>query len=76
MALDVEAARAAVQKIADAMGLSLDAGRATASCAIVNENMAGALRRDLASSAATTRASSRSSPSAAPGRCTPTRSPS
>ena len=43
---------------------------------IVNENMAGALRVDLASSAATTRASSRSSPSAAPARCTPTRSPS
>jgi N-methylhydantoinase A len=43
MALDVEAARAAVQKIADAMGLSLE-DAADGILRIVNENMAGALR--------------------------------
>jgi N-methylhydantoinase A len=43
MELDVEAARAAVQTIADAMGLSLDAA-AEGILKIVNENMAGALR--------------------------------
>jgi N-methylhydantoinase A len=43
MALDVEAARAAVQKIADAMGLSLEEA-ADGILRIVNENMAGALR--------------------------------
>jgi N-methylhydantoinase A len=43
MTLDVEAARAAVQKIADAMGLSLEAA-ADGILRIVNENMAGALR--------------------------------
>ena len=75
MALDVEPRAAAVQTIADAMGLSLDAA-AEGILAIVNENMAGALRRRSPCSAATTRASSRSSPSAAPARCTPTRSPS
>src|SRR4051794_9592449 len=43
MALDVDAARAAVQKIADAMGLSLE-DAADGVLRIVNENMAGALR--------------------------------
>ncbi len=43
MSLDVEAARAAVQTIADAMGLSLEAA-ADGILRIVNENMAGALR--------------------------------
>ncbi|HEX6027007.1 MAG TPA: hydantoinase/oxoprolinase family protein [Solirubrobacter sp.] len=43
MTLDVEAARAAVQKIADAMGLSLEEA-ADGILRIVNENMAGALR--------------------------------
>jgi N-methylhydantoinase A len=43
MALDVGAATAAVQTIADATGLSLDAA-AEGILAIVNENMAGALR--------------------------------
>jgi N-methylhydantoinase A len=43
MALDVEAARAAVQKVADAMGLSLEEA-ADGILRIVNENMAGALR--------------------------------
>src|SRR4051794_32944136 len=43
MELDVDAARAAVQTIADAMGLSLDAA-AEGILKIVNENMAGALR--------------------------------
>ena len=43
MALDVEAARAAVQKIADAMGLGLEEA-ADGILRIVNENMAGALR--------------------------------
>jgi N-methylhydantoinase A len=43
MALDVEAARAAVQTIADAMGLSLEEA-ADGILRIVNENMAGALR--------------------------------
>jgi N-methylhydantoinase A len=43
MELDVDAARAAVQTIADAMGLSLDAA-ADGILKIVNENMAGALR--------------------------------
>ncbi|HXV92414.1 MAG TPA: hydantoinase/oxoprolinase family protein, partial [Pseudonocardia sp.] len=41
--LDVEAARAAVQKVADAMGLSLEEA-ADGILRIVNENMAGALR--------------------------------
>src|SRR5207248_705894 len=44
MQLDVEAARAAVQKIADAMGLSSAEEAAEGILAIVNENMAGALR--------------------------------
>jgi N-methylhydantoinase A len=44
MALDVEAARAAVQRIADAMGLESAAEAAEGIVAIVNENMAGALR--------------------------------
>jgi N-methylhydantoinase A len=43
MSLDVEAARAAVGKVADAMGLSLEAA-ADGILRIVNENMAGALR--------------------------------
>jgi N-methylhydantoinase A len=44
MTLDVEAARAAVQKIADAMGLGSAEEAAEGIIAIVNENMAGALR--------------------------------
>jgi N-methylhydantoinase A len=44
MALDVEAARASVQTIADAMGLSSVEEAAEGIIAIVNENMAGALR--------------------------------
>ena len=44
MALDVEAARAAVQTIADAMGLGRVEEAAEGILAIVNENMAGALR--------------------------------
>src|SRR5438105_11488358 len=44
MELDVEAARAAVQKIADAMGLGSAEEAAEGILAIVNENMAGALR--------------------------------
>src|SRR6478609_752654 len=44
MALDVEASRAAVQTIADAMGLSSVEEAAEGMLAIVNENMAGALR--------------------------------
>src|SRR5689334_2953276 len=43
MTLDVDAARAAVQKIADAMNLSLE-DAADGILKIVNENMAGALR--------------------------------
>ena len=43
MSLDVAAARAAVQTVADAMGLSLEAA-ADGILRIVNENMAGALR--------------------------------
>ena len=44
MELDVDAARAAVQKIADAMGLDSVEQAAEGILAIVNENMAGALR--------------------------------
>ncbi len=44
MTLDVDAARAAVQKIADAMGLASVDAAAEGILAIVNENMAGALR--------------------------------
>lgn len=44
MVLDVEAARAAVQTIADAMGLPSVEAAAEGILAIVNENMAGALR--------------------------------
>ncbi|HZR91780.1 MAG TPA: hydantoinase/oxoprolinase family protein [Gaiellaceae bacterium] len=44
MQLDVEAARAAVQKIADAIGLGSVEEAAEGILAIVNENMAGALR--------------------------------
>lgn len=44
MELDVEASRAAVQKIADAMGLESVEQAAEGILAIVNENMAGALR--------------------------------
>src|SRR4051794_1968514 len=44
MTLDLEAARAAVQKIADAMGLDSVEQAAEGILAIVNENMAGALR--------------------------------
>ena len=44
MTLDVEAARAAVQTIADAMGLDSVEEAAEGILAIVNENMAGALR--------------------------------
>ena len=44
MALDVDASRAAVQKIADAMGLESAEEAAEGIIAIVNENMAGALR--------------------------------
>jgi N-methylhydantoinase A len=44
MALDVDAARAAVQKVADAMGLASVEDAAEGILAIVNENMAGALR--------------------------------
>jgi N-methylhydantoinase A len=44
MQLDVDAARAAVQKIADAMGLDSVEQAAEGIIAIVNENMAGALR--------------------------------
>ena len=43
MSLDVEAAKTAVQKVADAMGLSLEEA-ADGIIRIVNENMAGALR--------------------------------
>jgi N-methylhydantoinase A len=44
MMLDVEAARAAVQKVADAIGLDSVEQAAEGILAIVNENMAGALR--------------------------------
>jgi N-methylhydantoinase A len=44
MTLDVDAARAAVQGIADAMGLASAEEAAEGMIAIVNENMAGALR--------------------------------
>src|SRR4249919_2733683 len=44
MELDVEAATAAVQKVADAMGLGSVEQAAEGILAIVNENMAGALR--------------------------------
>ena len=44
MELDVDAARAAVQTIADAMGLESVEAAAEGIVAIVNENMAGALR--------------------------------
>src|SRR4051812_2300184 len=44
MTLDLEAARAAVQKVADAMGLESVEQAAEGIVAIVNENMAGALR--------------------------------
>ena len=44
MELDVEAARAAVQTVADAMGLESVEQAAEGIIAIVNENMAGALR--------------------------------
>jgi N-methylhydantoinase A len=44
MTLDVDASRAAVQKIADAMGLDSAEEAAEGILAIVNENMAGALR--------------------------------
>ncbi len=44
MTLDVEAARAAVKRIADAMGLDSVEQAAEGILAIVNENMAGALR--------------------------------
>jgi N-methylhydantoinase A len=44
MELDVEAARAAVQKVADAMGLDSVEQTAEGIVSIVNENMAGALR--------------------------------
>jgi N-methylhydantoinase A len=44
MELDVDAARAAVQKVADAMGLDSVEQAAEGMVAIVNENMAGALR--------------------------------
>jgi N-methylhydantoinase A len=44
MTLDVEAARAAVQRIADAMGLPSVEAAAEGILKIVNENMAGALR--------------------------------
>ncbi len=44
MELDAEAARAAVQKVADAMGLDSVEQAAEGILAIVNENMAGALR--------------------------------
>jgi N-methylhydantoinase A len=44
MELDVDAARAAVQTIADAMGLESVEAAAEGIIAIVNENMAGALR--------------------------------
>ena len=44
MSLDVEAARTAVQTIADAMGLGSAEEAAEGMLAIVNENMAGALR--------------------------------
>jgi N-methylhydantoinase A len=44
MELDVEAATAAVQKVADAMGLDSVEQAAEGIIAIVNENMAGALR--------------------------------
>jgi N-methylhydantoinase A len=44
MELDVDAARAAVQTIADAMGLGSAEEAAEGILAIVNENMAGALR--------------------------------
>src|SRR5581483_9561410 len=44
MQLDTDAARAAVQKVADAMGLDSVEQAAEGILAIVNENMAGALR--------------------------------
>ena len=67
MTLDVDAARAAVQSVADAIGLA-DAETAAAGIIdIVNENMFGALRL-VRSSAGSTRATSPWSPSAAPAR--------
>jgi N-methylhydantoinase A len=44
MSLDIDAARSAVQTVADAMGLSSVEEAAEGILAIVNENMAGALR--------------------------------
>jgi N-methylhydantoinase A len=44
MTLDVDGARAAVQRVADAMGLQTAEEAAEGILAIVNENMAGALR--------------------------------
>ena len=65
MALDADAARAAVQTIADAMGLGSAEEAAEGILAIVNENMAARCASSRCS-AATTRATSRSSPTAAP----------
>ena len=72
MQLDVEAARAAVQKIADAMGLDSVEQAAEGMLAIVNENMAGALRL-VSVQRGHDPASSPSSPTAAQARCTRTR---
>ena len=74
LALDVEAAERAVATVAEGLGIDIVAA-AQAIIDIANENMHAALRVVSASSAATTRATSGSSPSAARGRCTPTRSP-
>ena len=73
MRLDVDAARAAVQGLADALRLSpIEA--AAGVHRIVNENMANAIRVHIREKGHDPRAS-RSSPSAAPAPSTPTASP-
>ena len=72
MSLDVEAARTAVRSIADAMGLDSVEAAAEGILAIVNENMAGALRV-VSVQRGHDPVTSRSSPTAARGRCTRTR---
>ena len=73
MELDVEAARAAVQTIADAMGLDVGRGRPPRASSRSSTRTWPARCASSPCSAATTRASSRSSPTAAPARCTRTR---
>ena len=71
--LDVDAARAAVGKVAEAMGLeSAGGGRGRASSTSSTRTCSAACGWSRCSRAST-RATSRSSRSAAPGRCTPTR---